>query len=201
MNNMNIKNIHPFFFLSLLTIMMLFACCHREYTPRPRGYFRIAFPEKSYRDLSMKVPYTFKIPGYSYPEADSLNLDQPDWVTIQIPGNHAQIHISYIRLNNNLADHSEFSRSLAYKHTEKASSIEEQIFINRAKKVYGTLYTIKGDAASPMQFYLTDSVSNFLRGALYIKEVPNADSLRPVINFLSQDVLRIVESTEWKNSK
>jgi len=180
---------------------MLFASCHHHYIPRPRGYFRIAFPEKSYKDLTLKVPYTFKIPVYSYTESDSLNLDQPYWITIQIPENHAQIHISYIRLNKNLAAHTEFSRALAYKHTEKASSIEEQIFVNRAKNVYGTLYTIKGDAASPMQFYLTDSVSNFLRGALYIKEVPNFDSLRPVINFLSQDVLQLVESTEWKNIK
>lgn len=172
--------------------------CQHENTPRPRGYFRIAFPEKSYKTLSMKVPYSFQIPSYSYPEADSLNPDQPDWITIQIPANHAQIHISYIKLNKNLAAHAEFSRTLAYKHTEKATSIEEQVFINRGKKVYGTLYVIKGDAASPMQFYLTDSVSNFLRGALYIKEIPNADSLRPVINFLSQDVLQLVESTEWK---
>jgi gliding motility-associated lipoprotein GldD len=87
---------------------------------------------------------------------------------------------------------------LAYKHSEKASSIEEQIFINPINKVYGTLYTIRGNAASPMQFYLTDSITNFLRGALYIKEVPNADSLRPVIKFLSEDVLQLVESTKWK---
>ena len=52
-----------------------------------------------------------------------------------------------------------------------------------------------------MQFYLTDSVTNFLRGALYIKEVPNSDSLRPVIKFLSRDVLKIIESTEWISVK
>lgn len=149
----------------------------------------------------MPVPYTFNIPDYSYSEADSFNLDQPNWLTIQIPSNHAQIHISYIRLSKNLGTHIENSRTLAYKHSEKASSIDEQIFVNPVKKVYGTLYTIKGNAASPMQFYLTDSTTNFLRGALYIKEVPNADSLRPVIKFLSEDVLQLVESTEWKSFK
>lgn len=149
----------------------------------------------------MPVPYTFSIPGYSYPEADSFNPDQPYWLTVQIPANHSQIHISYIKLNKNLALHIENSRSLVYKHAEKASSIDEQTFINPIKKVYGTLYTIKGNAASPMQFYLTDSVNNFLRGALYIKEVPNVDSLRPVIKFLSEDVLQLVESTEWKSIK
>jgi len=181
--------------------MLLIISCKREYTPKPRGYFRIAFPEKNYKSLPMEVPYTFRIPSYSYAEPDQYNPDQPYWITIQIPENRAQIHISYVKLNSNLAEHTENSRSLVYKHTDKASSIEEQVFMNPAKKVFGTLYTIKGDAASPMQFYLTDSVSNFLRGSLYIKEVPNADSLRPVINFLSQDVLQLVETTEWKKIK
>jgi gliding motility-associated lipoprotein GldD len=179
-------------------LMILPVSCKRDYTPKPRGYFRISFPPKSYKTLNLPVPYDFHIPAYSYAEPDSFNLDQPYWLTLQIPSNHAQIHISYIKLNGNLSTHIENSRSLAYKHSEKASSIEEQIFINPINKVYGTLYTIRGNAASPMQFYLTDSITNFLRGALYIKEVPNADSLRPVIKFLSEDVLQLVESTKWK---
>ncbi len=179
-------------------IIILPVSCGRDYTPKPRGYFRISFPVKSYKPLNHKVPYDFQIPAYSYAEPDSFNLDQPYWLTIQIPENHAQIHISYIKLNKNLSTHIENSRSLVYKHIEKASSIEEQIFNNHKDNVYGTLYTIKGNTASPMQFYLTDSTTNFLRGALYIKEVPNVDSLRPVIKFLSEDVLQLVESTKWK---
>ncbi len=180
-------------------LILFFFSCGEKYTPKPRGYFRISFPPKSYKSLNLPVPYDFQIPVYSYSEPDSFDLDQPYWLTVQIPANHAQIHISYFKLNKNLSTHIENSRSLVYKHIEKASSIEEQVFINSAAKVYGTLYTIKGNAASPMQFYLTDSVSNFLRGALYIKEVPNADSLRPVIKFLSGDILQLVESTKWKH--
>jgi gliding motility-associated lipoprotein GldD len=193
---------HNTLLLILECIILVFSfSCARDYTPKPRGYFRITFPPKSYKPLNLSVPYNFKIPSYSYAEADSFNLDQPYWLTIQIPSNHAQIHISYIKLNKNLSEHIENSRSLVYKHVEKASSIEEQIFVNPINKVYGTLYTIKGNAASPIQFYLTDSMANFLRGALYIKEVPNSDSLRPVIKFLSEDVLRLVESTKWKSIK
>ena len=180
-------------------ILILSVSCSRNYTPKPRGYFRISFPPKSYKPLNLQVPYDFQIPVYCYAEPDSFDLDQPYWLTLQIPVNHAQIHISYIKLNRNLSTHIENSRSLAYKHIEKASSIEEQIYVNPVNKVYGTLYTIKGNAASPMQFYLTDSVNNFLRGALYIKVVPNADSLRPVIKFLSEDVIQLVESTKWKH--
>ncbi|MFV0267582.1 MAG: gliding motility lipoprotein GldD, partial [Draconibacterium sp.] len=76
--------------------------------------------------------------------------------------------------------------------------IEEQIFVNNASHVYGTIYRIRGNAASPMQFFLTDSTQHFLRGAFYIREVPDIDSLRPVIDFLEPDVIRLIETTNWK---
>lgn len=191
----------PIFIFLLLGLLLLFNACKKEYAPKPRGYFRISFPTKSYKPLGMPVPYNFQIPVYSNAGSDSLNLSQIDWVTIEVPANHAQIHLSYKKIDKNLGICIEESRSLAYKHSEKASSIEEQLFINPKKKVYGTIYHIKGNAASPMQFYLTDSVKNFLRGALYIKEIPNIDSLQPVISFLYRDVIRLIETTEWEKSK
>jgi len=189
-------------YISLLFgLLFIFNSCRKEYTPRPRGYFRISFPAKSYKSLQMPVPYNFQIPVYSFPGSDSLNLKQLDWVTIEVPANHAQIHLSYKTINKNLGEYIEESRSLAYKHSQKASSIEEQTFMNPSKKVFGTIYNIKGNAASPMQFYLTDSTTHFLRGSLYIKEIPNIDSLQPVIEFLNQDVMRLIETTEWKALK
>ncbi len=186
----------------LLTgVLLFFQSCKKDYTPRPRGYFRISFPDKSYKPLDIQVPYYFQIPSYSVPGHDPLSPNQPNWITIEIPANHAQIHLSYKKIDKNLETYIEESRSLAYQHSQKASAIEEQLFINPSRKVYGTIYTIKGNAASPMQFYLTDSVSHFLRGSLYIKEVPNSDSLQPVIRFLSQDVLQLIKTTEWKDLK
>jgi gliding motility-associated lipoprotein GldD len=174
--------------------------CRHEQTPKPRGYYRITFPGKSYRPLYEILPYNFLIPVYATVTPDLLNPSQKEWITVEIPGNHAQIHISYKKIDRNLARLIEDSRTLVYNHAQKASSIDEQVFVHPAKKMYGMLYTIKGNAASPMQFYLTDSVSHFLRGALYIKEIPNYDSLRPVINFLSEDVLKMIETTEWRET-
>lgn len=182
-------------------VMVCLTACHKEpVTPKPRGYYRISFPPKTYHPLDKELPYNFSIPVYSVVTPDLLNPDQKEWVTIEIPGNHAQIHISYKKIDRNLSLLIEESRSLAYKHSQKASSIEEQLFIHPARKTFGTVYTLKGNAASPMQFYLTDSVSHFLRGALYIKEIPNYDSLRPVIRFLSEDVIQLIETTEWRSS-
>lgn len=182
----------------LLVVVVGTGGCSKEQSPKPRGYYRIAFPEKAYLPLNKQLPYQFNVPAYARVGPDLLNPEQKEWITLDIPGNHAQIHISYKKLDHNLARLIEESTTLVYKHAKKASSIEEQIFLFPAKRTYGTLFTLKGNAASPMQFYLTDSTRHFLRGALYIKEVPNYDSLRPVIQFLSSDIIRMIESTEWK---
>ncbi len=192
------RRFYPYTVYLFLVISCLSAC-RKEQTPKPRGYYRITFPPKGYRLLNEPLSYNFRIPVYATVTPDLLNPDQKEWITVEIPGNHAQIHISYKKVDHDLSRLIEESRSLVYKHSQKASSIEEQVFVHPAKKIYGMLYTLKGNAASPMQFYLTDSVSHFLRGALYIKEVPNYDSLRPVIKFLSEDVIQMIESTEWKD--
>lgn len=179
--------------------------CSEKYTPKPRGYFRIDFPEKTYEPLPNQYPYQFDIPDYSVITHDRYTSGNPDWINVEIQANKAEIHISYYPLKNQPTPAREFlnklmeeSHELAYKHTIKADAIEEQVFMNPAKNVYGLIYRIEGNAASPMQFFLTDSTSNFLRGALYIREVPNIDSLKPVIDFLEPDIIHMIETTTWK---
>ncbi len=181
-----------------LSVCLFFAACKKNHTPKPRGYFRISFPEKAYVALNEEHPYNFEIPLYGIPVAETGSFAEPHWINIKVPENKAEIHISYKNVDGNLGEYTEESRDLTFKHTIKASSIEEQLYLNPAKKVYGIIYRIKGNAASPMQFYLTDSTRHFLRGALYIREVPNYDSLRPVIRFLEEDIIQLIESTEWK---
>lgn len=190
------RRLDPIIWL-LIALFIGLTACSKDPAPKPRGYYRITFPEKSYRSLNGPLPYNFNIPIYATVTPDLLNPEQKDWITVEIPGNHAQIHISYKKINHNLSQLIEESRSLVYKHDKKASAIDEQLFVHPANRTYGTVYTLKGNAASPMQFYLTDSTRNFIRGALYIKEVPNYDSLRPVISFLSEDVIKMIATTEW----
>lgn len=180
-------------------VLFLAVSCKEDYVPKPRGFFRIAFPEKSYHLFdSIGVPYRFDIPDYSKIIPDNDRITEPNWVNLIIPAHKAELHLSYKKIEKNLDKLMEDSRTLAFKHTIKADAINERIIINPAKKVYGTVFLIEGNAASPLQFYLTDSTQNFLRGALYIREVPNIDSLQPVIDFITPDIIRLIETTEWK---
>jgi len=172
--------------------------CKKDYIPKPRGYFRIDFPEKAYIKMdSAALPYRFEIPVYSKIVPDNERLAEPYWVNLKIPRNKAEVNLSYKKVDNNLMKLTEDARTMAYKHSIKADAINERVFVNPAKKVYGIIYLIDGNSASPLQFYLTDSTKHFLRGALYIREVPNIDSIRPVIQFLTPDIIHLIETTEW----
>ncbi len=182
----------------VIFLIVLLGSCDNSFTPKPRAFFRIDFPEKSYVPYDGQLPYSFEVPAYSIVKPDSSQFAEPYWVNVVVPANKAEIHLSYKPVNDNLYVYTEESRELTYKHAQKASAIEERIFINNGQRVYGTIYLISGNAASPIQFYLTDSTRHFLRGALYIRDIPNVDSLRPVIDFLVPDVIHMIETTTWK---
>lgn len=171
--------------------------CKEKYTPKPRGYFRIEFPEKVYQKTTFQLPFDFEYPVYSVLKTDNSPGAEPNWYNIDFANNKAKFHLSYKVVNNNLQKLTEESRELAYKHAIKAFSINEKVFVDSENRVFGTIYQLKGNTASPMQFHLTDSSKHFLRGSVYISEVPNYDSLQPVIDFLVKDVDHLIKTFRW----
>jgi gliding motility-associated lipoprotein GldD len=65
--------------------------------------------------------------------------------------------------------------------------------------VSGICFKVGGNAATARQFFLTDSVKHFLRGALYFNATPNADSLKPVQDFLQKDIDHLINTLNWRN--
>lgn len=184
--------------LLLASTILLFVACKNKPTPKPEGYFRIDFPQKNYSEYKSNPIFCFEYPNYAIVTPDNTPLAEKNWLNIEIKKHKAKIHLSYKPVKNNLYKLTEDSRELVYKHSIKAMSIKEQVFLNPKHKVYGTIYRIKGNAASPIQFHLTDSTNNFIRGSFYISEVPNYDSLQPVIQFIEKDILQFIETFRWK---
>jgi gliding motility-associated lipoprotein GldD len=183
----------------LVTVVLLTAvACQRNATPKPRGYFRIDFPEHAYQPFDTTFPYRFEYPVYAKIQNDKDRNAEPYWINLVFPHFKAKVHMSYKAVNGNFELIEEDSRNLAYKHTIKADAINERVFSNADKNVYGIMYEIKGDAASPVQFFLTDSTKHFLRGSLYFSVIPNKDSLAPVVDFVKADIIHMMESFEWE---
>jgi gliding motility-associated lipoprotein GldD len=108
--------------------------------------------------------------------------------------------VSYKVINNNLDEYLKDSDMFAKKHTIKANGLNENLVINDSAKVYGIIYDIKGNTATNLQFFLTDSTKNFLRGSLYFDIAPNTDSVEPVTKFLREDVMHMIKTFRWKTS-
>jgi len=182
-------------FYIIVSIGIIFSACNQEYVPKPRKYFRIDLPEKKYEKYLSDYPFTFENPIYS--KVIDYKKDS-NWVNIVFPDFNAAIYLTYKRVNNNLGEYLEEAHTFAYKHTIKADAINENMLTFPAHNVYGILYEIKGNAASSVNFYATDSTANYLRGSLYFNVAPNKDSLAPVIKFITEDIAHLIETLEWK---
>lgn len=176
------------------------SCGNDPSLPKPKGYFRIALPEHKYRLFDSICPYTFEYPVYAQIIPDTVKSAEPYWIHVDFPRFKGRLHISYKKVTNNLRKYTEDARTMAMKHISIASEIDDNIIIDNPKnKVYGQVFEIGGiGAASPYQFYVTDSVSDFVRGALYFNIRPNNDSLAPVIKFLKQDIDHLITTFKWK---
>jgi len=182
------------------TISMVFIGCGGDVLPKPTGYFRIDLPEKSYVEINDSIPFPF---SFELPQYAAVNLkrtkEQTNFFNVDFRKYGARIHFSYFPVNENIAKLLEESRTLSYKHTEKAQEINEELIINPDESVFGTYYSIAGNAASSDQFFITDSSNHFLRGALYFNVAPNPDSIGPVSDFIKKDIVHLIETFSWKN--
>ncbi|MDZ7742430.1 MAG: gliding motility lipoprotein GldD [Bacteroidota bacterium] len=186
-------------FFPAVILVFLITSCKNDYTPKPMAYFRIDLPEKEYQQLDTTFPYMFEYPLYSVINPDRHSPEEENWINIDFPDYRASIHISYKEVGNNLTKYLEDSRTMVMKHMPKASSIKDQMIYRPEEKIYGLKYKIEGlGAASPYQFFVTDSAKHFIRGALYFNVKPNNDSLAPVIDFIREDIDHIIQTLEWK---
>ncbi len=181
-----------------ITLGLCISCGSDTFTPKPKGYFRIDLPKKEYHSLEKDCPFTCEIPNYTFTKKNINNPNKPCWFDLVFENLNASIYLSYKPVGDNLNQYLEDSRSLAFKHTVKAFDIEQQIISYPEKRVYGLVYSIEGNAASAYQFHLTDSTNHFIRGSLYFNNIPNQDSIQPVLAFVKEDIEHMFETFEWK---
>lgn len=203
----------------ILVFFFLFLACNSNFTPKPRGYFKIDFPEHRYQQfIQADFPYTFEYPTYATvtKEYDSTGQN-PYWINIDFPGYAGRIYISYKGINssttykiktstgykdsvvrNSFDLLREEAYKMTYKHSIKASGIVDSFFVN-PQGSSGVYFYVGGEAATSKQFYLTDTTKHFLRGALYFDATPNSDSISVVSDFLEKDIKHLIHTLKWQN--
>lgn len=182
------------------TFLTLASCNNPDYSPKPRGFHRIVFPEHAYVITDTGCPFNFEIPKYSILVNDERNNAKPCWKNLDFPQFNARLHLSYFNIgpSSTLEQLTEDARTFVFKHTTLATSIEQKDIILKAHQVYGLEYDIQGNTASNYQFFITDQSKHYLRGALYFNEKPHLDSIQPALDFIKKDIQHLISTTRWR---
>ena len=184
-------------------VASIFVSCGNDYIPKPKGFLRLEYPEPVYKNVDVSLPFTFD-KNQLAERIRSIKTDSANniyGVDIDYPNLKGTIYLTYKHVSSkeHLMNLIKDAQNLTQKHVIKADEIVEQPYINKEHKVFGMFYEVGGNAASQSQFYVTDSVNNFLNGSLYFYAKPNYDSIYPAAVYLKNDIQHIMESLRWKN--
>lgn len=181
-----------YFFYTLFTFILF--GCQKETLPKPKGELRLEYPSPKYLQFNSSSPYTFEYSDF----AQVSPAKRKDWYNLYYPKMKANVFITYFPVNKDLNLHIKEAEKMVYEHTIKASSIETKSFNYQGKKIWGNFYELKGESASNIQFFITDSTKNFVTGSLYFNTRPKPDSLIPAVNYIKADLLHLIDTFKFK---
>lgn len=191
---MFLKNFR-FFVICVVSATFLLGSCGSDAVPKPASYLRLDYPKTSYTLLEDEQPYVFE-----YASGAKVIRKSNHWMDVKYPGLKATLVLSYMPVENNLRALLKDAEKLTFKHMIKADDIQSTPFENPEKKVYGRLFEVYGNAATQIQFHATDSVANFMTGALYFYAKPNYDSILPAVHHIRKDIVHLMETLEWQTN-
>lgn len=179
-------------FLSFFIVVFLISC-QDDVLVKPKAKLRLDYPQSDYKRLSSPCPFSFEVNTESVPI-----VKRNCWVNIAYPYMKGTVYMTYYPVRNNLDSLLYDAQKLTYDHSIKASNIIEQKRVDSINKVYGMFYMINGEAATPAQFYVTDSAKHFISGSVYFDSKPNYDSIYPAAMYLRNDMRKIMETIRWE---
>ncbi len=191
----------------IILITLGLSSCKEEAIPlpKPRIYPKVIYPEKNLTAMNLQdCPFSLEAPTY-FQYVKDANQNQRErkfkcWFDLYCEELNGYIHLSYLDFNGR-AEFDELVQDafeMVDKHNIKASHRQELVISKPEDNLHGIIFEIEGPVATPLQFYMTDSIQHFIRGSLYFKSSVNRDSIAPVYEFLREDIVHMIETFEWE---
>ncbi len=175
---------------------MLCISCKNEVLPKPKAQLRLNYEKATYEKTNTNCTFDFK--KNTIARLKKVSKHGFCGFRIYYPNVDATVYLTYRPIQADLNKLLKDAQNLTYEHVVKADNITTQAYSNSKQKVHGMVYKVSGDAASPSQFYLTDSTKHFLLGSVYFNTKPNFDSILPAIKYLESDLQKMIETLRWK---
>ena len=182
---------------SVFILLLSFLGCREMIVPKPKAFLNLTYPDAIYQKTTLDLPFKFDKNKLAVVEGIQ-NKESSQSLNLNYPLIKAKLYLSYHPLNENLSRYVSETEFTTKNHAKVAHEVTEQKFENFRTNVFGKMYEFTGPVASQCQFYVTDSSQHFLIGSLYFKVKPNYDSILPAVHYLQKDMIRLVESLEWK---
>lgn len=147
--------------------LLLLVSCQEEVLPKPKGELRLEYPKEKYMLFNQACAFDFEYSDFAKVTPAKQNAC---WYDIYYPQMKANIFLTYFPVHNDFELHIKEAEKMVYEHTIKATAIETKSFSYPERKVYGQFYELKGETASNVQFYITDSTHHFVTGNLYFNK-------------------------------
>ena len=184
------------FKLFLLVIAHLLLSCKKEFYPKPKGLLSLEYDLPSYENVNSSCGFVFRKNKDAV--LKKVFKKHTCGYVLSYPELGASIYLSHREINGDLVKLLKDAQNLTQEHVVKAEEIIPKSYIDSVNNVSGLFYEVVGDAASQSQFYVTDSVHNFLLGSLYFNVKPNYDSIYPAAKYLQNDMIHLMETTRWE---
>ncbi len=186
----------------IFVIFIVLFGCENYFLTKQSAYLRLDYPKPEYKLIDDKdFPFFFEANTILSEISDiDINPESIDFI-INYNQLNAQINFQYKNVNSNekLNAYILDLKMTIETHSTMANSVKIKDYSLKEKNIFGRIFDLSGDVASPYQFYLTDSTNNIISGLVYFNIKPNYDSILPAINYIENDIIHLIESFNWKN--
>ena len=185
----------------ICVIFIVLFGCENYFLPKQSAYLRLDYPKPEYKLINDKdFPFFFEANTRLSEISDiDINLRSIDFI-INYNQLNAQINFQYKSVNSSEKLNAyilDLKRTIET-HSMMANSVKIKDYSLKEKNIFGRIFDLSGNVASPYQFYLTDSINNIISGLVYFNIKPNYDSILPAINYIENDIIYLIESFDWK---
>lgn len=185
-------------FSVLPILLILFSCGQEQLTPKPPTYLRLELPEAVYENYEDDCGYSFKLNNnYSVEKAPVQNQGFNCHRRIQLGDLNGTVFFRFMKMEKPVAFYINNSIDEVEVHQVKATNIKDKKIIRSEDRVFGTVFELQGDVATPFQFYLTDSTDQFIYAEILFNSRPNYDSLKPSLDYLKKDLDTLLNTFKW----
>ena len=172
--------------------LIVFSCNNNVNLPKQKAYFAPEFEIPTYKKISLDCNYTFNINF----QASINNIKNCNY-EIYYKNLNAKIFINQIVLSNSIEKLLNTFNQKINENSRLSDQIIQSNYVNIDKKIYSKLYSFVGNSPSNIQFYVTNQTDKFLTGSLFFETEPNYDSLFPYIDYIRNDIKKMVDSFRW----